>query len=74
MLDAFHVVKLGNQMVDEVRRRVQQHTEGHRGHKGGPLFEARRLNLGRLVCIVTNHGGVLAPGAVEQVVVVSGVS
>ncbi len=43
VLDAFHVVKLGNQMVDEVRRRVQQHSLGHRGHKHDPLFEARRL-------------------------------
>ncbi len=43
VLDCFHVVKLANQMVDEVRRRVQQQTLGHRGHKDDPLFEARRL-------------------------------
>jgi transposase len=43
VLDAFHVVRLGNQMLDEVRRRVQQQTLGHRGHKHDPLFEARRL-------------------------------
>ena len=43
VLDCFHVVKLANQMVDEVRRRVQQQTFGHRGHKDDPLFEARRL-------------------------------
>lgn len=43
VLDAFHVVKLGNTVVDDVRRRVQQQTLGHRGHKGDPLYEARRL-------------------------------
>jgi transposase len=43
VLDAFHVVKLGFGVVDEVRRRVQQGTLGHRGHKGDPLFEARRV-------------------------------
>lgn len=37
VLDAFHVVKLGTQVVDEVRRRVQQATTGHRGRKGDPL-------------------------------------
>lgn len=43
VLDAFHVVKLANTVVDDVRRRVQQQTMGHRGHKGDPLYEARRL-------------------------------
>lgn len=38
VLDAFHVVKLGTQAVDEVRRRVQQETLGHRGRKGDPLY------------------------------------
>ncbi len=38
VLDAFHVVKLGTQVVDEVRRRVQQDTTGHRGRKRDPLF------------------------------------
>ncbi|PJI95196.1 ISL3 family transposase [Luteimicrobium subarcticum] len=37
VLDAFHVVKLGTAVVDEVRRRVQQDTTGHRGRKGDPL-------------------------------------
>lgn len=43
VLDAFHVVKLGNQVVDEVRRRVQQEQTGHRGHRDDPLFRVRRL-------------------------------
>src|SRR5690606_16006912 len=32
-----------NQRLDEVRRRVQQETLGHRGHKPDPLFRSRRL-------------------------------
>jgi transposase len=43
VLDAFHVVRLGNQAVDQVRRRVQQQTLGHRGHKHDPLFQVRHL-------------------------------
>ena len=42
VLDAFHVVKLGTQAVDEVRRRVQQEIHGHRGRKNDPLYRARR--------------------------------
>jgi transposase len=43
VLDAFHVVKLGTAVVDEVRRRVQQQTLGHRGHKDDPLYTIRGL-------------------------------
>ena len=43
VLDAFHVVKLGTQVVDEVRRRVQQDTLGRRGHKDDPLYKVRGL-------------------------------
>ncbi len=43
VLDAFHVVKLGTQAVDEVRRRVQQNTLGHRGRKGDPLYGIRNI-------------------------------
>ena len=47
VLDAFPVVKLGSAMVDEVRRRVQQDTLGHRGRKGDPLYGIRRtLQIG----------------------------
>ena len=38
VLDAFHVVKLGTAAMDEVRRRVQQETLGHRGRKADPLY------------------------------------
>ena len=43
VLDAFHVVKLGTQVVDEVRRRVQQDTLGRRGHRHDPLYRIRGL-------------------------------
>ena len=43
VLDAFHVVKLGTQAVDEVRRRVQQQIHGHRGRKGDPLYGIRNI-------------------------------
>jgi hypothetical protein len=37
------VVKLANQRLDEVRRRVQNETVGHRGRKDDPLYRSRRL-------------------------------
>ncbi len=43
VLDAFHVVKLGTQVVDEVRRRVQQQQLGRRGHRDDPFFKIRGL-------------------------------
>lgn len=43
VLDAFHVVKVGFDAVDQVRRRVQQETTGHRGRKQEPLYGIRRL-------------------------------
>jgi len=41
--DAFHVVGVGTRVVDRCRRRVQQETLGHRGHKPGPLYRSRKL-------------------------------
>ena len=43
VLDPFHVVRLGLACTDQVRRRVQQDTLGHRGYAGDPLFTVRRL-------------------------------
>ena len=45
VVDHFHAVRLGNQALDEVRRRVQQATLGHRGWKGDPLYRIRRRLL-----------------------------
>ncbi len=41
--DPFHLVKLANAKLDECRRRVQNETLGHRGHKADPLYRCRRL-------------------------------
>ncbi len=41
--DPFHVVRLANQRLDEVRRRTQNETLGHRGRKNDPLYRIRRL-------------------------------
>jgi transposase len=41
--DPFHVVKLANFVLDEVRRRVQNETCGHRGRKSDPLYRSRKL-------------------------------
>ena len=43
VLDAFHVTRLGFAAVDDVRRRVQQETTGHRGRRSDPLYRIRRL-------------------------------
>ena len=43
VLDAFHVVKLATQVVDEVRRRVQQDIHGHRGRRDDPLYRIRNI-------------------------------
>jgi hypothetical protein len=43
VVDHFHVIRVGNAAVDEVGRRVQQETAGHRGRsgrKGDPLYYA----------------------------------
>jgi transposase len=39
------MVCLGNRAVDQVRRRTQQSLTGHRGHKGDPLYDIRKLLL-----------------------------
>lgn len=38
VVDHWHMVKLANACVDEVRRCVQQDTRGHRGRTGDPLI------------------------------------
>jgi transposase len=43
VLDCFHVTRLGFAAVDDVRRRVQQESTGHRGRREDPLFRIRRL-------------------------------
>ena len=43
VLDAFHVVRLGLQAMEECRRRVQQELLGHRGRKHDPLYRIRNV-------------------------------
>jgi transposase len=43
--DPFHVVRLANRCLDQVRRRVQNQTTGHRGRKHDPLYRIRKLML-----------------------------
>jgi transposase len=45
VVDHFHAIRLANLVVDQVRRRTQQATLGHRGHKQDPLYRIRKLLL-----------------------------
>jgi hypothetical protein len=45
VVDHFHAIKLANTAIDDVRRRVQQDTTGHRGRSGDPLYGIRRTLL-----------------------------
>jgi transposase len=43
--DPFHVVRVANRCLDQVRRRVQNETLGHRGRKHDPLYRIRKILL-----------------------------
>lgn len=43
--DPFHVVRVANRCIDQVRRRVQRETLVHRGRKHDPLYRIRKLLL-----------------------------
>ena len=45
VVDSFHAVALANRVLDDVRRRVQVQTLGHRGRRDDPLYRARRVLL-----------------------------
>jgi transposase len=45
VVDPFHVVRLANQAVTACRQRTQQDTLEHRGWKGDPLYDIRKLLL-----------------------------
>jgi len=45
VIDHFHAIRLASEAVNDVRRRVQQNTLGHRGRKHDPLYGIRRLLL-----------------------------
>lgn len=41
--DPFHITRLANRAVDDVRRRTQGEQTGHRGRRGDPLYDIRKL-------------------------------
>ena len=43
--DPFHIVRLANRALDDVRRRTQQELTGHRGRRGDPLYDIRKVLL-----------------------------
>lgn len=43
--DPFHVVRVAHRCLDQVRRRVQNATLGHRGRTRDPLYRIRKLML-----------------------------
>ena len=43
VVDHFHAIRLANVAVDQIRRRTQQATLGHRGRKHDPLYRIRKL-------------------------------
>ena len=45
VVDGFHVVQAANRAVTAVRCRVQNELFGHRGRKGDPLYQMRKLLL-----------------------------
>jgi transposase len=57
VVDHFHAVRLANTVVDQVRRRTQQATLGHRGLKRDPLYRIRKLLLTAAEQL-TEHGRV----------------
>jgi transposase len=55
VVDHFHAIRLANTVVDQVRRRVQHATLGHRGRKRDPLYRIRKL-LGTAAEQLTSRG------------------
>ena len=55
---------VGKGGLDEVRRRVQNQTLGHRGHKHDPLYRARKLLVSAFEKI-TEHGRVRLRGLLD---------
>lgn len=45
VVDPFHIVRLANAAVTKCRQRVQHETLEHRGWKGDPLYDIRKLLL-----------------------------
>jgi transposase len=61
VFDAFHLVRLGIQMVDKVRRRVQQGKLGRRGSKHDPLYQIRGCSAMAAPWAQFANGGATVP-------------
>ncbi|MCW2539651.1 MAG: transposase [Frankiales bacterium] len=67
VMDPFHVVALVGDAVDRCRQRVQQHTCGHRGRTGDPLYGIRRvLRTGVELLTDKQHARIVAVFADER--------
>ena len=55
--DPFHVTRVANRMVDQVRRRVQNETLGHRGRKAGSPLSDPQAAVDGTKSVSTNAGG-----------------
>jgi transposase len=64
VLVPFHVVKLGLSCLQDVRRRVQQDSTGHRGRTGDPLYGIRRVLRRRADRLSTKARGRLEAGLI----------
>ena len=62
--DPLRIVKLANKALDDVRRRVQNETLGHRGREDDPLYRARKLLVSASERI-TDNGQVRLRGRLE---------
>ena len=61
VLDPFHAIKLAQNTIDTVHRRVQQESLGHRGRRSDPLYGIRRVLLrGAENHTPTSYGRLLA--------------
>ena len=62
VVDHFHIIQLVNRVIDDVRRRVQNDTTGHRGRKADPLYRIRKLLLKACTDLDTRGWSRLADG------------
>jgi transposase len=62
VVDHFHAIRLANTVVDQVRRRTQQATLGHRGRKRDPLYRIRKLLLTAVEQLTGGDGRGCGPG------------
>ena len=54
-VDHFHATKLANEVINDVRRRVQNEILGRRGHRDDPLYRTRRLMTRGWECLAPHQ-------------------